>query len=94
VDFAYGYGIETVKDPDTDLDPDKAVRKMVLYILEGISPVENAPEVPAEYWEKLQHIAKRRITLAGYRIADCIIAAADQIAAEQSLSGKALETVD
>jgi hypothetical protein len=94
VDFAYGYGIETVKDPDAGLDPDKAVKKMVAFVLEGISPVENAPEVPAEYWEKLQHIAKRRITLAGYRIADCIIAAADQIAAEQSLAGQALETVD
>ena len=67
---------------------------MVLYILEGISPVEDAPEVPAEYWERLQHIAKRRITLASYRIADCIIAAADQIATEQSLIGEALETID
>ena len=94
VDFAYGYGIETVKDPDAGLDPDKAVKKMVLFVLEGISPVENAPEVPAEYWEQLQHIAKRRITLAGYRIADSIIAAADQIAAQQSLTGKALETID
>jgi hypothetical protein len=94
VDFAYGYGIDTVKDPDAGLDPDKAVRKMVMFVLEGISPVEDAPEVPAEYWEKLQHIAKRRITLAGYRIADCIIAAADQIATEQSYTGKALETLD
>ena len=93
-DFAYGYGIETIRDPDADLDPDKAVRKMVAFILEGVSPVENAPEVPAEYWEQLQETAKRRITLAGYRIADCIIAAADQIAAEQSLTGQALETVD
>ena len=94
MDFAYGYGIETVKDPDASSDPDKAVRKMALYILEGISPLESAPEVPAEYWEKLQHIAKRRITLAAYRMADCIIAAADQIAAEQSFSGQVLETVD
>ena len=94
VDFAYGYGIETIKDPDASLDTDKAVKKMVLFVLEGISPVENAPEVPAEYWEQLQYIAKRRITLAGYRIADCIIAAADQIAAQQSLTGQALETVD
>jgi hypothetical protein len=94
VDFAYGYGIKTVKDPDADQDPDKAVKKMVNYILNGVSPVENAPEVPAEYWEKLQHVAKQRITLAGYRIADCIIAAADQIEAVQSFSGQALETVD
>lgn len=94
VDFAYGYGIETAKDPDASSDPDKAVRKMALYVLEGISPLESAPEVPEEYWDKLQQIAKRRITLAGYRIADCILAAADQIAAEQAFSGQVLETVD
>ena len=57
VDFASGQGIETVRDPDAGLDTDKAVRKMVLYILDGISPVEDAPIVPAEYWEKLQQIA-------------------------------------
>jgi len=94
VDFAYGYGLETIEDPDAGLDPDKAVKKMVAFILEGISPVEDAPEVPAEYWEQLQQIVKRRITLAGYRIADCIIASADQIAAEQSYTGRALETLD
>jgi hypothetical protein len=94
VDFAYGYGIETVSDPDKDLDPDKAVKKMVKYILEGVSPVEEAPEVPAEYWEKLKDVAHRRITLAGYRIADLIISAADQIAAERALTGRALDTVD
>ena len=30
-----------------------------------------------EYWEKPQGTAERRSTLAGYRIADLIIAAAD-----------------
>ena len=94
VDFAYGYGIETVVDPDKDLDPDKVVKKMVMFALEGISPVEEAPEVPSEYWEKLQDIAHRRITLAGYRMADLIIAAADQIASERALAGRVLDTVD
>lgn len=94
VNFAYGYGIETVKDPDASSDPDKAVRKMALYVLEGISPLESAPIVPDEYWKKLQYTAQRRITLAGYRIADCIVAAADQIVAEQAFSGQVLETVD
>lgn len=37
---------------------------------------------------------KRRISLASYRIADCVIAAGDQIAAEQSYTGKSLETLD
>ena len=94
VDFAYGYGIETVSDPEKDLDPDKSVKKMVNYILHGVSPLEDAPEVPAEYWDKLQEIAQRRITLAGYRIADLVMAAADQIDAEKSFSGKALATLD
>lgn len=94
VDFAYGYGVETVSDPDKDLDPDKAVKKMVAYIVHGVPPLEEAPEVPAEYWEKLQQVAQRRITLAGYRIADLVIAAADRIYSERSFSGKALDTLD
>jgi len=94
VDFAYGYGIETVSDPDKDLDPDKAVKKMVQYILNGVSAVEEAPEVPTEYWEKLLDVAHERITLAGYRIADLIIFAGDQIATERGLAGNALDTVD
>jgi hypothetical protein len=94
VDFAYGYGIETVNDPDTDLDPDKAVKKMVAYILHGIAPMEDAPEVPAEYWDTLQQVVQKRITLAGYRLADLVIAAADRIDSERSLSGKALNTLD
>ena len=50
--------------------------------------------MPAEHWNKLQEIAQRRITLAGYRIADLVLAAADQIAAERSFTGKALQTLD
>ena len=94
VDFTYGYGIKTVSDPDADLDPDKAVKKMVAYVLYGVPPLEEAPEVPAEYWEKLQQVVQRRITLAGYRIADLVIAAADQIDSERSFTGKALDTLD
>jgi S1/P1 Nuclease len=94
VDFAYGYGIETVTDPDKDLDSDKAVKKMVQFVLFGVSPVEEAPEVPAVYWKKLQDVSHRRLTLAGYRIADLIISAGDQIIAERTLAGKALETLD
>lgn len=92
--FAYGFGLETVTDPDKDLDPDKAVKKMVTYIVQGIPPMDQAPEVPNEYWEKLQQVAQRRITLAGYRIADLVLAAADQIQTEKSFTGKALETLD
>lgn len=94
VEFAYGYGIETVIDPDKDLDPDKAVKKMVAYIVHGVPPLQEAPEVPAEYWEKLQQVCQRRIALAGYRIADLVIAAADRIDAERSYSGKALDALD
>jgi prolyl-tRNA editing enzyme YbaK/EbsC (Cys-tRNA(Pro) deacylase) len=94
VDFAYGYGIETVSDPEKDLDPDKAVKKMVAYVVHGIPPLEEAPEVPAEYWEKLQQVAQMRIALAGYRIADLVLAAADRIDAERSFVGKAMDTLD
>ena len=94
VDFAYGYGIETVSDPEKDLDPDKAVKKMVAYVLHGVPPLDDAPELPGEYWNKLQQVVERRITLAGYRIADLVIAAADQIDSERSFTGKALDTLD
>lgn len=94
IDFAYGYGLDTKVDPDNELDGDKAVKKMVAYILFGQSPVDDAPAVPDEYWDKLQQTAQRRITLAGYRIADLVLAAADQIHQERSFTGKALETLD
>jgi hypothetical protein len=34
--------------------------KLLLAGSEGISPVEEAPAVPAEYWEKVQDVATRR----------------------------------
>jgi hypothetical protein len=71
-----------------DQDVDRLVQNMVKFILEGISPVDEAPDVPAEYWEKLQLTAERRITLAGYRLADLIIAAADQITAQREFVGR------
>lgn len=94
VDFVYGSGIETVADPDMDKDKDTAVKKMVAYILDGISPVKEAPKVPKEYWEQLQIMTHRRVILAGYRIADCILAAADQLASERAFTGKVLGAVD
>jgi hypothetical protein len=85
-DFAYN--VETVSDPNKEQDIDRLVANMVKFILEGISPVDEAPEVSPEYWEGLQLTAGRRITLAGYRIADLIIAAADQIAAHKKYVGR------
>lgn len=87
VDWAFDIGVI----PDPEPDPDKAVLKMVKYILEGVSPVEGAPKVPAEYWEKVQETAARRMALAGYRIADIILDAADRIEIERSLAGKILD---
>lgn len=81
--FAYGYGIETAQDPNKDMDSDRLLRNMIRFVLEGVSPVEKAPEVPAEYREKLQQFAARRVTLAGYRLADLVIAAADRVAAQK-----------
>jgi hypothetical protein len=82
VDWAFD--IEVVPDPEPD--PSKAVQKMVAYILDGVSPVENAPKVPAEYWEKVQEMVRRRLALAGYRLADVILAAADRIEAERTVA--------
>lgn len=84
----WGYSIQTVSDPNKDQDADRLVKNMVKFILEGISPVEQAPEVPAEYWEKVKDTAHRRITLAGYRIADLLISAADQIEAQRAFVGR------
>jgi len=91
VDWAYE--IEAIPDPDKDMSSDKLIGNMVKYILEGISPVEDAPKVPAEYWEKVQEVVPRRLALAGYRIADIILAAADRIQTERSLSGKVLDAM-
>ena len=88
VGFAYGYGVKTVSDPDKDLHPDSAVKKMVTYVVHGVPPLEEAQEVSAEYWEKLQQVAQRRITLADYRLADLVIAAAERVYSERSYSEK------
>jgi len=44
------------------------------------------PELPAGYWEKLQDVAQRCTTLAGYRIANLILAADDEVSAEQKFA--------
>jgi hypothetical protein len=68
VDWAYG--VQTVSDPNTDQSVDRMVRNMVKFILDGTSPVQEAPALPPGCWEKLQHTAGRRITLVGYRRAE------------------------
>ena len=86
VDWAYG--IQTAADPNKDQDSDTLVRNMVNFILNGVSPVKEAPAVPPEYWKKLQSTAHQRITLAGYRIADLLISAADNIEAQRKFVGR------
>ena len=61
---------------------------MVNFILNGVSPVKEAPPLPTGYWERLQGVTERRITLAGYRIADLLIAAADQIEGQRKFVGR------
>jgi hypothetical protein len=84
----WAYDVKTVSDPNKDQDADRLVKAMVNFILNGVSPVDEAPEVPAEYWEKLKSTAERRITLAGYRIADLIISAAENIEAQRKFIGR------
>ncbi len=81
--------IEAVRDTSVDGDDSEAlVANLIKFILEGISPVESAPPVPEKYWEKLQATAERRITLAGYRIADLLITSADDIMAQREFIGR------
>ena len=51
-------------------------------------PASDIQPLPTEYWQKLQHTSERRITLAGYRIADLVIAAADDIMAQREFIGR------
>ena len=80
--------IETVSDPDVGQSSDELVKKMVNFILNGVSPVEDAPPLPPGYWEQLQETSERRITLAGYRIADLLLAAADEIEMQTQFVGR------
>jgi hypothetical protein len=61
---------------------------MVNFILNGVAPIKDAPPLPPAYWEKLQKTAERRIALAGYRIADLVLAAADQLEAQRKFVGR------
>jgi hypothetical protein len=80
--------IESVRDTESEQDAETLVKNMVNFILNGVSPVAEAPEVPAEYWQNLQQTAERQITLAGYRIADLVVAAADDIEAGREFIGR------
>ncbi|MEJ2180312.1 MAG: S1/P1 nuclease [Gammaproteobacteria bacterium] len=84
----WAFDLETLPDPNKDLPAEKLVANMVNFILNGVSPVKDAPPLPAGYWEKLQSTAERRITLAGYRIADLLIVAADNIEAQRKFIGR------
>ena len=80
--------VETVPDPDMDADTAKLIQNMMAFILEGKAPVDEAPQLPDGYWEKVPPTTARRITLAGFRIADLILSAADQIEAERKFLGR------
>lgn len=86
VDWAYD--LKTLPDPNKDQPAEKLVQNMVNFILNGVSPVKEAPELPAGYWERLRGTAERRLTLAGYRIADLLISAAEQIEAQRKFVGR------
>ena len=63
-------------------------------MLEGNSPLDEAPEVSAEHWAQLQKHAHSQDTLAGYRIADVIVSAADRLMIEYTMTGNVLESMD
>ena len=84
----WAYDLQTLPDPNKDQDADTLVKNMVNFILTGESHVKEAPKLPAGYWERLQLTAEQRITLAGYRIADLVLSAADQIEAQRKFVGR------
>ena len=86
VDWAFN--LEMAVDPDKNQTSEQLVKKMVNFILNGVSPVKEAPPLPPGYWEKLQSTAERRITLAGYRIADLLLAAANDIETQRKFVGR------
>jgi S1/P1 Nuclease len=84
----WAFDVKMAPDPDKDKTSEQLVAGMINFILNGVSPVKEAPELPPGYWEKLKPTAERRITLAGYRIADLLLAAADQIEAQRKFVGR------
>jgi len=84
----WAFDVKMATDPDKNQTSEQLVKKMVNFILNGVSPVKEAPELPPGYWEKLQSTAERRITLAGYRIADLLLAAANQIEAQRKFMAR------
>jgi hypothetical protein len=84
----WAYELETLPDPNKDQPAEKLVQNMINFILNGVSPVKDAPPLPDGYWEKLQDTSERRLTLAGYRIADLVLAAADNIEAQRKFIGR------
>ena len=86
-DWAYA-NVDTRPDPEMGQDTAQLIKNMMAFILEGVAPVDEAPKLPDGYWEKLQSATARRVTLAGYRIADLILAAADTIEAQRKFVGR------
>ena len=81
-------GVKTRPDPDLGQDSDRLIKNMVAFILEGVAPVDEAPQLPEGYWDKLQTVSAQRIALAGYRIADLVLLAADNIEAQRKFIGR------
>jgi hypothetical protein len=72
-------GVKAVPDTTKYRNSDEVVASIVNFILNGVSPVKEAPELPDGYWDRARGTAEQRITLAGYRIADLVLAAAATI---------------
>ncbi len=84
----WAYNLTTLPDPNKDQPADKLVQNMINFILNGVSPVKEAPALPPGYWDRLQSTTERRLTLAGYRIADLVFAAAAQIEGQAKFMGR------
>lgn len=82
----WAFNVDMAIDTDPNKTPEHLVKKMVNFILYGVAPIKDAPQLPAGYFDKLATTSEQRLTLAGYRLADLLIAAADQIDAQRFIS--------
>ena len=82
----WAFDVKSLPDPNKGQPAEKLVQGMINFILNGVAPVKEAPDLPAGYWEKLEETTERRLTLAGYRLADLLISVADRIDAQRKFA--------
>jgi len=79
--------VKSLSDPNKGQPAEKLIQGMINFILNGVAPVKEAPELPAGSWEELGDTTERRLTPAGYRLADLLTSVADRLEAQRKFVG-------